>query len=256
MFAEIDGNTTHYTSYGEGPPVVFIHGLGGVANTWHGVMQAMKQHNHCVAMDLRGHGRSGGKGKFTVEGWAHDILGLIRHLKLPAVTLVGHSLGTLIVQHLAQTEPDICDSLVLVGGISYFQPPTLDAYRDRADVAEKEGLEPIVDAWLEGAVSPQTHAMMPGAVGLLREMFLRNDPLMYAKACRALTKAPHVKRSEIGQPTMIVLGAHDRSTPLAMSEELKRDIPVSSVRVIPQTGHWLPIEGPDPLAASILEFLS
>jgi 3-oxoadipate enol-lactonase len=256
MFAEIDGNSTHYVSEGEGPPVLFVHGLGGTANTWHGVIQAMRQHNHCIALDLRGHGRSGGRGKFTVEGWAHDVLGLIRHLELPAVTLVGHSLGTVVAQHLAQTEPDVCDTLVLVGGISYFQPQTLDSYRDRADLVEKEGMDPVVDAWLEGAVSPQTHATMPGTVGLLREMFLRNDPVMYAKSCRALVKAPHVRREDIGQPTLIVVGAHDSSTPLGMAEELKRDIPVSTIRVLPRTGHWCQVEDPGALAATILEFLS
>jgi pimeloyl-ACP methyl ester carboxylesterase len=41
-----------------------------------------------------------------------------------------------------------------------------------------------------------------------------------------------------------------------MSEELKRDIPVSRVRVVPRTGHWLPVEDPDGLASAILEFLS
>jgi 3-oxoadipate enol-lactonase len=256
MFAEIDGCTVHYTSYGEGPPVVFVHGLGGAANVWHGVMQAMQQHHHVVAMDLRGHGRSDGRGKFTVEGWANDVRGLVRHLELPTVTLVGHSLGTLVVQHLAQTEPDLCDALALVAGISYFQPPTVDAYRQRAEIVEQEGMDPLVDAWLEGAVSPQTHATMPGAVGLLRELFLRNDPAMYAKSCRALAKAPHVKRTDIGQPTRIVVGAHDRSTPLAMAEELKRDIPVSDVRVIPHVGHWIPIEDPGAVAATVLEFLT
>lgn len=256
MFAEIDGNTLHYTSYGEGPPVVFVHGLGGTANTWHGTMDALRQHHHVVAMDLRGHGRSNGKGKFTVEGWANDVAQLIRHLELPTARLVGHSVGSLVVQHLAQTKPDLCDALVLVGGISYFEPPTMDAYRERADLVEKEGMDPIVDDWLAGAVSPQSHAMQPGMVGLLREMFLRNDPQMYAKACRALTKAPHVRREEIGQPTLIVLGAHDRSTPLGMAEELRRDIPVSRVRVIPHTAHWLPLEDPGALAATILEFLS
>lgn len=256
MFAEIDGNPIHYLSYGEGPPVVFVHGLGGSAHVWHGVMQAMKQHHHVVAMDLRGHGRSGGKGKFSIEGWARDVQKLIRHLELPSVTLVGHSLGTLVVQHLAQTQPDLCDQLVLVGGISYFHPPTSDAYRDRADEVEKEGLDPIVDGWLEGAVSPQTHATMPGAVGLLRDMFLRNEPAMYAKSCRALAKAPKIRRDEIGQPTLILTGAHDRSTPLAMAEELKSSIPVSRVRVIPHTGHWTPIEDPGSLAAAVLEFLT
>jgi 3-oxoadipate enol-lactonase len=256
MFAEIDGNTLHYTSYGEGPPVVLVHGLGGSANVWHGTMQALQQHHHVIAMDLRGHGRSNGKGKFTVEGWANDVAHLIRHLELPTARLVGHSLGSLVVQHLAQTRPDLCDALVLVGGISYFEPPTMDAYRARADLVEREGMDPIVDEWLAGAVSPQTHAMMPGAVGLLRELFLRNDPQMYAKSCRALTKAPHVRRSDIGQPTLIVLGAHDRSTPLGMAEELKRDIPVSRVRVIPHAGHWVPVEDPGTLAANMLEFFS
>ncbi|MBW3576307.1 MAG: alpha/beta hydrolase [Actinobacteria bacterium] len=256
MFAEIDGCTLHYLSYGEGPPVVLVHGLGGTASVWHGVMQALQQHHHVVALDLRGHGRSDGKGRFSIDGWANDLRGLIRHLDLTAVTLVGHSLGSLIVQHLAHSDPDICDEMVLVGGISYFQPPTSDAYRDRADIVERDGMDAVVDAWLDGAVSAQTHATMPGAVGLLREMFVRNDPVMYAKSCRALVKAPQIPRTEIGQPTLAVVGAHDRSTPLAMAEELRRDIPVCRVRVIPHVGHWVPIEDPGTLAAAVLEFLT
>ncbi len=256
MFADIDGNTLHYVSYGEGPPVVFVHGLGGSANVWHGVMQAMKQHHHCVALDLRGHGRSQGRGKFSVEGWARDVHRLIRHLELPPVTLVGHSLGSLVVQQLAHSAPEACDQLVLIGGISYFQPPTADAYRERADLVEADGLDVLVDAWIEGAVSPQTHATDAGAVGLLRELFLRNDPQSYAKACRAIAKAPRIRRDEIGQPTLIVTGAHDRSTPLAMAEELRSSIPVSRVKVVADVGHWCTIEAPGPIAAAILEFLT
>ena len=256
MFADIDGNTLHYVSYGEGPPVVFVHGLGGSANVWHGVMQAMQQHHHCIAPDLRGHGRSQGRGKFSIEGWAKDIQKLIRHLELPAVTLVGHSMGTLVAQHLAETSPETCDQLVLVGGISYFQPPTADAYRQRADLVEKEGVDPLVDAWLEGAVSPQSHAVHSGMVGLLRELFLRNEPQSYAKSCRALADAPKIRRDEIGQPTLIVTGAHDRSTPLAMAEELKSSIPVSRVKVLPDVGHWSPVESPGAVAATLLEFLT
>jgi 3-oxoadipate enol-lactonase len=256
MFAEIDGSSIYYQSYGSGPPVVFVHGLGGSGNVWHGVMQAVQQHQHCIALDLRGHGRSGGKGKFSIEGWARDVEKLITHLELPTVTLVGHSLGTLVVQHLAQTKPELVDAVVLVGGISYFQPPTAEAYKSRADLVEKDGMDPLVDDWLAGAVSPQTHATKQGAVGLLRELFLRNDPQMYAKACRALAKAPHIKRHDIGQPTLIMVGAHDRSTPLAMAEELKADIPVSAVKVVPDVAHWLPVEAPGVVAAALLEFLT
>jgi 3-oxoadipate enol-lactonase len=256
MFAEIDGNTVHYVSEGEGPPVVFIHGLGGSANVWHGVIQAMKQHHHCIAMDLRGHGRSQAKGKFSVQGWAKDVHKLVRHLELPAVTVVGHSLGTLIAQQFASDNPDSVEHLVLVGGISYFQPGTNEAYGQRADLVEKEGMDALVDDWLAGAVSPQSHATLSGGVGLLRELFLRNDPVAYAKSCRALAEAPAIRRDELGMPTLMVTGAHDRSTPLAMSEELKRSIPVSRVQVLANVGHWSPIEAPGAVAAAILEFLT
>jgi 3-oxoadipate enol-lactonase len=172
------------------------------------------------------------------------------------VTLVGHSLGSLVAQHVAQHAPDVVDQLVLVGAISYFQPDAIDAYRVRADQVEAEGMDVLVDDWLAGAVSPQSHATQAGAVGLLREMFLRNDPISYAKSCRALSKAPSIRRDEIGQPTLIVTGTHDRSTPLAMAEELKAAIPVSRVKVLPDASHWLPVEVPGALAAAILEFLT
>lgn len=256
MFADIDGNTLHYTSHGEGPPVLFVHGLGGTGSIWYGTMQAMQQHNHVVALDLRGHGRSQGRGKFSIEGWARDLELFIRHLELPGLTLVGHSLGTLVAQYLAWKHPELIDQLALVGPISHFQPATSDAYRDRADQVEADGLDPLVDDWLAGAVSPQTHATAPGTVGLMRDMFLRNEPANYAKACRALATAPGIRRDEIGQPTLLITGAHDRSTPLAMAEELRRSIPVSRIHVMPYVGHWAPVEDPDGLAATLLEFLT
>ncbi|MBY5163087.1 alpha/beta fold hydrolase [Salsipaludibacter albus] len=256
MFASINDATLHYRSDGEGPPVVFLHGLGGSANIWHGVMAAMTQHHHCVAMDLRGHGRSSGAGRFSIEGFAKDVEGLVRHLELPAITLVGHSMGSLVAQQLAHRRQDLVSHLVLVGAISQFEPATSEAYRARAQQVEDDGLDGLVDAWLAGAVSPQTHALQSGATGLLRELFLRNDPASYAKATRALAEAPSIRRDELGQPTLILTGAHDRSTPLAMSEELHRSIPVSRVEVLPDVAHWSPVEAPGRIAASILEFLT
>lgn len=256
MFADIDGNTIHYSSVGEGPPVVLVHGLGGSSNVWHGVTQSLRQHHHVISLDLRGHGRSAGKGEFTVEKWAKDVGKLITHLELPAVTLVGHSLGTLVCQYLAWKQPDLVSNLVLVGAISYFTPDVEELYRQRADLVEKDGIDAFIDEWLAGAVSPQTHATMPGGVGLLRDLILSNDHKNYAKSCRALAKAPTIQRDDIGQPTLLVTGAHDRSTPLGMTGELHADIPVSTVRVAPHVGHWVPVEDPAWLAATLLEWLT
>ena len=257
MFIELSGVRHHYISKGEGPPVVLVHALGGTVHAWYGVIENLALHHHVVALDLRGHGRSdSGRSAISIASYADDVRALIEALELPAVTLVGHSLGTLVAQHLAATRPELVDQLVLVGGISYFEPPTKDAYAKRAEMVEADGMDALVDDWLPGAIAPRTAAESPQLVGLLREMFLRNDPSSYAKACRALAKAPAIAREQIGQPTLLVVGDHDRSTPIAMTEELHREIPVSLVRVVAGASHWVPLEQPDALAAAILEFLT
>lgn len=257
MFIELNGVKHHYVSTGEGPPVVFVHGLGGSLHAWHAVMESLSQHHHCVALDLRGHGRSdAGASTYSVQGWAGDIEALIAALELPAVTLVGHSMGTLVTQHLAATRPEIVDNLVLIGAISYLEPPAKEQYTKRAEMAEADGMDALVDDWLPGALAPRTHAQLPQLSGLLRELFLRNDPAAYANACRAQAKAPSIDREDIGQPTLLLVGDHDQSTPIAMTEELQRTIPVSRVRVLPSAGHWMILEHPDAITAAILEFLT
>ncbi|MBA2530199.1 MAG: alpha/beta fold hydrolase [Euzebyales bacterium] len=257
MFTELNGVRHHYISKGEGPPVVLVHGLGGTLHAWYGVTENLALHHHVVALDLRGHGRSdGSNAALTVPQLAGDVEALIGALELPAVTLVGHSLGTLAAQHLAANLPEAVDNLVLVGGISHFEPPANEVYLKRAEIVEADGMDALVDEWVPGALAPRTRAKLPQLEGLLREMFLRNDPSSYAKACRALAKAPSIDRERIGQPTLLLVGDHDRSTPIAMTEELHRDIPVSQVRVIPSAAHWVALEQPDAIAAAILEFLT
>ncbi|MGH8905891.1 MAG: alpha/beta fold hydrolase [Egibacteraceae bacterium] len=257
MFIDLNGAKHHYVSKGEGPPVVLVHGLGGSLHVWYAVMESLSLHHHVVALDLRGSGRSeAGRGAPTVSGWAQDVAALIGALELPAVTLVGHSLGTLIAQQTALDQPDAIDNLVLVGGISWFEPPAKELYLKRAELVEGEGLDALVDDWLLGAIAPRNRATNPQLVGLLRDLFLRNHPGSYANACRALANAPSIRREDIGQPTLLVVGDHDRSAPIAMTEELHREIPVSRVRVLANAAHWLPLEQPDELTAAILEFLT
>jgi len=257
MFIQINGVNHRYESLGEGPPIVLIHGLGGTLDIWHGVTQLLALHHHVVALDLRGHGATApGRAQFSIKTWSQDVAELMGALELPAATVVGHSMGSLIAQHLAVSQPEIVDQLVLVGGISYFEPPDKQAYEQRAKAVDEHGLEGIVDDWLIGALAPRTHARLPQVAGLLRHMFLSNDPRSYAKACRVLSRAPAIERERIGQPTLLLVGDHDRSTPLRMTEQLHRQIPVSRVQVVPSAAHWMTVEHPDVIGAAILQFLT
>lgn len=256
MFIDLGDARVHYVSTGEGPPVVLLHGLGGSLHMWQGVIDVLALHHHVVAVDLRGHGRSSAGGKTSIGSWTKDVEALIGALELPPVALVGHSIGSLVAQHLAVKRPEMVDHLVMVGGISWFEPSAKESYQQRAKTVEADGLDAIVDHWLPGALAPRTQAKLPQLVGLLRDLFLRNDPQTYADACRAVTDPPAIDRQRIGQPTLLLVGDHDRSTPIAMAEELHREIPVSRVQVIPTAGHWAPVEQPDHIGAAILQFLT
>lgn len=256
MFLDVNGTRLHYLSEGEGPTIVLLHGLGGTSGVWRGVMNTLTTNHHVVAVDLRGHGRSAPILKpVTIRDFADDVLALLDALDLPAVTLVGHSFASLIAQMAAAVRPSSIDNLVLVGGMSWLDPDARDAYIDRAELVEQEGLDAIADAWITSALAPRTHAHSPQLSGLTREMLERNDPASYAAACRAISKYQPIAHEDLGQPTLLLVGDHDRSTPVAMSEELHAAIPVTRIEVIPSAAHWAMLDQPDWISAKIMTWL-
>src|SRR5581483_4783946 len=118
----------HYESQGEGPPIVLVHGLGGTSNIWHAQRVTLSKYYRVVALDLSGSGRSDrSKRSYSIDGWADEIAGLMDHLKLPAAVVVGHSMGTVIVQHFAAKYPDKTKAIVLAGALVELGPPGKEA---------------------------------------------------------------------------------------------------------------------------------
>src|SRR5271168_2262110 len=101
---------------GEGSPaLVFIHYWGGSRRTWSEVIALLSKRFRCIAVDLRGWGKSDrGADDYSLFAQADDVLGVIEALKLTDFVLVGHSMGGNIAQILAARRPDGLKVLVLV----------------------------------------------------------------------------------------------------------------------------------------------
>lgn len=259
MHATIHGVGIHYETQGDGePPLVFVHGLGGTSNVWHAQRVTLSKYCRVVTPDLSGSGRSDkGRRDYSIDAWADELAGLIDHLHLPPAVIIGHSMGTVIVQRFAAKYPQKTRAIVLCGGLVELGPPGKEAFAKRAETVEKEGMIGVADSILLGALSAGTRERNLALTGLVREMLLANDPACYAGHCRALIAgSAKPDQPKIDCPTLLVVGDQDPVTPLALQKQIAAAIKNSRIRVVPNTAHNTMLETPEAFHAILLEFVA
>src|ERR1700730_3884928 len=103
-----NGEALAYIEMGNpsGPPVVFIHGYTDNACDWVPMLPYVSKDFRLILLDLRGHGRSGKPDCcYTRFDFAYDIILLLDQLKVSKAAIVGHSLGSIIGQTIAEVLP-------------------------------------------------------------------------------------------------------------------------------------------------------
>ena len=104
---ETNGVATYYERRGDGPPVVFVHGLGWDHRSWYPQLDALAGEYEVVAYDYRGHGETGGGSSVrSIERLADDLHELVEELGLDRPVLCAHSYGGLIASEYAIRYPD------------------------------------------------------------------------------------------------------------------------------------------------------
>lgn len=258
MHANIHGLTIDYETHGDGPAIVCVHGLGGTANIWHAQRVTLSKYYRVVTYDLSGSGRSEkSRREYSIDAWADELSGLMDHLQLTQAVVMGHSMGTVIAQRFAAKYPQRTTALVLAGALVELNPPTKDVFRQRAELAEKEGMVPVADMVITGGLSAGSREKNLALTGMVREMLAANDPACYAAHCRALV-AGSVKddQPKIACPTLVIVGDQDPVTPLVLTLRIARAIKNSQIRIVPETAHMTMLESPGPFNAAVLEFLA
>ncbi len=246
---------------GDGPAVVCVHGLGGSSNTFTPLLPALARHR-VVRFDLPGSGRSQRvEGELSIARYVETALAVCARLDITRAHWVGHSMGTIVCQHLAAAHPKLVASVALFGPL--IEPPEAarGAMRTRAAKAREgaSGMHEITTALLNAAISADTRARQPVAVAFVRESLMRQDPDGYARSCEALAGAQRAAVHTIEAPVLLVTGDEDGVAPpqsvRAMSDRLHA-AKSTRVVVLPRCGHWTPIERPDDCQRELREFLA
>ena len=104
----------HYQEYGNGQPLVILHGLLGSLDNWHTLSKTFAVSFRVLAVDQRNHGRSPHSDVCTYDAMAEDLIELLDHLKIPSAHLLGHSMGGKTAMQFALSNPSRVDRLIVV----------------------------------------------------------------------------------------------------------------------------------------------
>lgn len=240
---------------GDGPAVVILHGLGGTSNTFQPQMAALSSFR-TMRFDLPGAGRSAVPHEpVSIGALAAAVVAAMPVLGIGRAHFVGHSMGTLICQHIAAMAPALVASLVLFGAILEPAQAAREGLATRARVARHEGMAPIADQIIQGSIAAAVRNDNPAVVAFVRESVMRQDPEGYARHCEALAAAEAADHRLISAPALLVTGEEDAVAPAGMARELADRLPSARLRTLERCGHWSTIERPQACNERMVDFL-
>lgn len=255
---------THYVAKGSGKPVILLHGFFFDSSVWCRNLDHLARSHRVYALDLWGFGYSA---RTTQPGYAlysGQLAAFMQALHIERATLVGQSLGGGAAIQFSVQHPDKVDKLVLVDSAGQTNPDPLAARLFR--------VPGIGEALLN----------LPGNAlrkKMLKDFFLYRPETLSPELFRQLTTAQKIagttasalalmrrgfadklegalqRLAALGLPTLIVWGAQDRATPLALGQRMHQALPGSSLCVIPNAGHVPNLEQPALFNARVDAFL-
>jgi len=249
---------------GEGPLLVFLHGIGSNRTAWHPQLPAFAEHFTAVAWDARGYGLSEDyDGDLDFGDFSGDLVRLLDHYGAARAHLCGLSMGGRIAQDFYPRHPDRVATLVLCDTFAGDDPA--DPQSGRSQSVE-EFVESRIRPYLDGADprerAPQTAARLMSpkrSEDAWRRAVAASSALhvdSYIKTVRASAAYDRVASlGNISVPTLLVFGAEDPLTPPLVGEYMRDKIAGAELVVIADSGHLTNLERPKEFNRTVLDFL-
>jgi pimeloyl-ACP methyl ester carboxylesterase len=268
----LDDQPVNVIELGDGPPLVFVHGLSGSWPNWLEQLPAFAAEHRVIALDLPGFGHSPmPTERISISGYARLLDRLLDTLEIDAAAVVGNSMGGFVGAELAISFPQRVERLVLVSAAGISTYDHRGAVRTVPVLRRAERMLTAYTAWM--ASKSDTVARRPRLRDATLNVVARHPSRLPAPLAAELLRGSgkpgfiqaleanldydfRERLPEIACPTLIVWGEDDRvitARDAAVFEEL---IPNSRVVMYADTGHVAMLERPTEFNALLEEFLS
>lgn len=255
--------------FGQGPPLLFLHGLGGSKLSWLPILAPLAQRYRIIAPDLPGHGESEKpRAPYTPQFFARVAARLLDAVGERSAVLVGNSLGGRIALEMAWRAPHRADALILLG-------PAIPGFRNTYllqflrviptelaampfPMRQRLAMAAIRQLMADPRAIPAA-AYRAGADEFIRVHRSARARMAVLASLRALvaerpeTLLPRIRK--ISAPTLILWGTHDRLVPVRLAERLVEAMPAATLHVLPGVGHVPQFEAPGVTLDLMMRFL-
>jgi len=262
--AQSNGIELYYEIHGAGQPLVLISGLGYPLWQWHKMVPFLAEHFQVITFDNRGVGQSDKPaGPYTAQMLAADTAGLLDALGIEKAIIAGHSMGGFIAQAMALDFPQKVAKLILCStnfGGPHHVPVTAEAMKVLTDVTS-DALTRFKNG-LAVSTAPDWSEKNPEMIEEWVKWRVANpiDPAPYqAQMAIGFGLMPEAaafenKLPRLNVPTLILFGAHDKVVPPDNASLLAEKISGSKVVILPNAGHFFPIEVAEAASRTITDF--
>lgn len=254
-FAKVNGTMLYYREAGEGELSVFIHGFPLDHTVWLDQLNGLAHVRRCVALDLRGFGRSDPifESALTMEIMADDVAALVEALGATEADIVGISMGGYVALALYELRPSMVRTLSLVDTRAGSDSAEARSARNAlADQLLDHGRVSFASTMMASLLGPRPGKYVQAR---LRSMIEGTRYETMVAALEGMKERPDrtALLSQIAVPTLVVVGEQDALTPPAQARAMAELVPGARTAVIPSAGHLAPMERPDEANSALIE---
>ena len=246
-----------YQRQGSGPPVLFVHGVGGDSSHWAAIAKQLHTRFDVIAMDVRGHGKSDLiTGPVDAHDLARDAVQVLDEAGVAQCSTVGFSLGGTVALALTLDFPERVGKLAVIGTVCGRTPEEKARSLERVEYLKQHGSEAIAEANRERWFTDEFREAHPDIVDRRVAQVVACDQASYLHAFRVFCIGDFADRlDQIHVPTLIITGEHDSAATPRMANLMGERIRDSQVHVLPRLRHSVLIEAPEQVGALLELFL-
>jgi len=250
----------NYKVFGEGDPVLILHGMFGTLDNWQTIAKKLAKHFMVFIIDLRNHGRSPHSDEFDYAIMANDIREFMESNWIYEAYVVGHSMGGKVAMQLASENPDMVQKLVLVdiapkayegNHQAIFEALfslDLDQLESRKEADQL--LQKKIDSYSVRQFILKNLSINKETEGYEWKM---NLPVIHAAYQEILDKGNLSTPFE--NPTLFIKGAQSNYILPEEFESYKNYFPKATLETIEKAGHWVHAEQPKVFLEVLTNFL-